>query len=132
MWAEVGKLEGERALEFAVAAIDPICNIAKDDAAADIFYGHELPEGTDAEEFLIKCLRKSIPMLIKKHKDDLIAIICANQGITPEEYASGEVIMLKLAADITQMISDASFRSFFAFAQPRRKRHGSAQQNTKA
>lgn len=120
MWIKVDTLTGDHAMEFATAVIEPICDIASDADAADIFYTHELPEGKDADEFTEMCLRKSIPQLLKKHKDSLIKIFAANQNITVEEYTEKSGI-LQLSADLASMISDPGMRLFFGFAQPKLK-----------
>lgn len=121
-------IQGERAFDVIADIIDPIANIAEDDAASALFKREKLPEGMTAKAFLIKRARKSLPALFKGHKGDIIAILSAIGGVSEEQYKS-ELNPIKLMQDATELLSDEAFGVLFISAQSG-KSSGSAQGNT--
>lgn len=121
-------IQGERVFDVIADIIDPISNIAEDDAASALFKREKLPEGMTAKAFLIKRARKSLPALFKVHKGDIIAILSAIGGVSEEQYKS-ELNLIKLMQDATELLSDEAFGVLFISAQSG-KSSGSAQENT--
>ena len=121
-------IQGERVFDVIADIIDPIANIAEDDAASALFKREKLPEGMTAKAFLIKRARKSLPALFKGHKGDIIAILSAIGGVSEEQYKS-ELNPIKLMQDATELLSDEAFGVLFISAQSG-KSSGSAQENT--
>lgn len=109
-------IQGERVFDVIAEIIDPIANIAEDEAAAALFKRETLPEGTTAKKFLLARVRKVLPSLLKSHKRDLIAILSAIEGTEPEEYA-GVLNFAKLLKDTSDLLTDEAFMAVFISAQ---------------
>ena len=71
-------IKGDRTLEVIADIIDPIANIAEDEEASAMFKREKLPDGITANKFLMKRVRKSLPVLLKGHKADIILILFNN------------------------------------------------------
>lgn len=121
-------IQGERVFDVIADIIDPIANIAEDDAASTLFKREKLPEGMTAKEFMAQRARKALPALLKGHKGDIIAILAAIEGVSEEQYKS-ELNLIKLMQDATELLSDETFGVLFISAQSE-KSSGSAQENT--
>lgn len=123
-------IKGDRTLEVIADIIDPIANIAEDEEATSMFNREKLPDGMTAKKFLMKRVRKSLPILLKGHKADIIAILSAIEGISAEEYA-GALNLVKLVKDCTDLLTDEAFMQLFISAQSENN-SGSAQENIEA
>lgn len=123
-------IKGDRTLEVIAEIIDPIANIAEDEAASAMFKREKLPDGMTAKKFLMKRVRKSLPVLLKGHKADIIAILSAIEGVSAEEYA-GALNLVKLVKDCTDLLTDEVFMELFISAQSENN-SGSAQESIEA
>ncbi len=123
-------ISGDRTLEVIAEVIDPLCNIAEDDEAMAMFRREKLPEGMEPKKFLLQRARKSLPVLLKNHKGDIISILAAIAGITPEEYRKA-LNLIKLTDDVIDLLADEAFEQLFISAQTETT-SGSAQANTEA
>ena len=123
-------IKGDRTLEVIAEIIDPIANIAEDEEASSMFKREKLPDGMTAKKFLLKRVRKSLPVLLKGHKADIIAILSAIEGVSAEEYA-GALNLVKLVKDCTDLLTDEAFMELFISAQSENK-SGSAQESIEA
>ena len=123
-------IKGDRTLEVIAEIIDPISNIAEDEAASAMFKREKLPEGMTANKFLLKRARKSLPVLLKGHKADIIAILSAIEGVSAEEYAR-TLNLVKLTKDCIDLLPDEVFMQLFISAQSENN-SGSAQESTEA
>lgn len=121
-------IQGERVFDVIADIIDPIANIAEDDAASAMFKREKLPEGMTTKQFMIQRARKSLPALFKGHKGDIIAILAAIGGVSEEQYKR-ELNPIKLMQDATELLTDEAFGALFLSAQSG-KSSGSAQENT--
>lgn len=121
-------IQGDRTLEVIAEIIDPIANIAEDEEASALFKREKLPEGMTAKKFLMNRVRKSLPVMLKGHKSDIIAILSAIEGVSAEEY-NGSLNLMKLVKDCTDLLTDEAFTQLFISAQSETK-SGSAQENT--
>lgn len=108
----LSEIKGERVFDVVADIIDPIVSIAQDKDAADIFTPKELPEGMTPVEFFIERIKKSLPSLVRNHKEELTCIMAAVNDMTPEEYVK-ELTFPKLFADLTELVTDSEFTSFF-------------------
>ena len=120
-------IKGDRTLEVIAEIIDPIANIAEDEEASAMFKREKLPDGMTAKKFLMKRVRKSLPVLLKGHKADIIAILSAIEGVSAEEYAGA----LNLVKDCTDLLTDEAFMELFISAQSENN-SGSAQESIEA
>lgn len=125
---KLSEIKGERTLEVIAELIDPIANIAANPVAKELFEKKALPEGMKKKEFAVQRLRKGVPSLLKDNKTDVIAILAAINGVTPQEYAES-LNLAKLISDAAELISDEAFAAFFISAQTG-KSSGSAQENS--
>lgn len=123
-------IKGDRTLEVIAEIIDPIANIAEDEAASAMFKREKLPEGMTANKFLLKRARKSLPVLLKGHKADIIAILSAIECVSAEEYAK-TLNLVKLVKDCTDLLTDEVFMELFISAQSENN-SGSAQESIEA
>ena len=121
-------IEGDRTLEVIAEIIDPIANIAEDEEASAIFKREKLPDGMTAKKFLLNRARKSLPVLLKGHKADIIAILAALEGVSAEEYKK-TLNLVKLPKDCIDILTDEVFTELFISAQSGIS-SGSAQENT--
>ena len=78
----------------------------------------------------MKRVRKSLPVLLKGHKADIIAILSAIEGVSAEEY-SGALNLVKLVKDCTDLLTDEAFMELFISAQSENN-SGSAQESIEA
>ena len=124
----LSEIQGERVFDVIADIIDPIANIAEDDAASALFKREKLPEGMTAKEFMTQRARKALPALLKGHKDDIIAILAAIDGVSTDAY-KGALNLVKLMRDATELLTDEAFGALFLSAQSG-KSSGSAQENT--
>lgn len=121
-------IQGERVFDVIADIIDPIANIAEDDAASALFKREKLPEGMTAKQFATQRARKALPALLKGHKGDIIAILASIEGVSTDAYKDA-LNLVKLMRDATELLSDEAFGALFISAQSGNS-SGSAQENT--
>lgn len=121
-------IQGERVFDVIADIIDPIANIAEDDAASALFKREKLPEGMTVKQFATQRARKALPALLKGHKDDIISILASIEGVSADAY-KGALNLVKLMRDATELLTDEAFGAIFLSAQSG-KSSGSAQENT--
>ena len=109
---KLSDVKGDRVLDVVADIIEPIANIAEDDAAASLFRREKVPEGETAKSYTIKRLKKGVPALVRGHKADIVAILAAIEGVTPFEYAEN-LNLLKLIKDFTELLTDEAFLAIF-------------------
>ena len=125
---KLSDIQGERVFDVIADIIDPIANIAEDEQASAMFRREKLPEGMTAKKFLMNRARKSLPVLLKGHKADIISILSALEGVSAEEYAK-TLNLVKLPKDCIEILTDEVFMELFISAQSENN-SGSAQENT--
>ncbi|MCM1227561.1 MAG: hypothetical protein NC320_09090 [Clostridium sp.] len=125
---KLSDVKGERILDVVADIIESVANIAADKEASELFTRKPLPEGMTANEFMLRRLRTSLPVLLKAHKSDIITILSAIKGVSPEEYAESLNLSV-LFADMAELITDKDFAVLFTSAQNRTS-SGSASENT--
>lgn len=123
-------IKGDRTLDVIAEIIDPVSNIAEDEEASAMFKREKLPEGMTAKKFLMNRVRNSLPVLLKDHKADIIAILSAIEGASAEEY-NGSLNLVKLVKDCTDLLTDEAFMQLFISAQSENN-SGSAQESIEA
>lgn len=110
---KLSDIKGDRVLDVIADIIDPIANIVQDKDVAAMFERKAVPEGMDARGFFAKRMRKGLPILLKGHKVDIIAIMAAIEGVTPEQYAAS-LDLPKLFTDAMELITDDAFLDFLS------------------
>lgn len=129
---KLSDIKGERAIDVIADLIEPVARIAEDEKAAKLFRREKLPKGESAKSFLLKRIRTSVPALLRGHKDDLIEIMSAIEGVGKEDYAASLTIP-KLISDIFGLLSDSELLALFGLAQTTEEpSSGAAQADTQA
>lgn len=125
---KLSDIQGERVFDVIADIIDPIANIAEDEKASAMFRREKLPEGMTAKEFMTQRARKALPVLLKGHKGDIIAILAAIEDVSEDAYRDA-LNLVKLMRDTAELLTDDAFTALFLSAQSENS-SGSAQENT--
>ena len=128
---KLSDVKNERTITVIAEIIPPICEIAKDEKAAELFKKKKLPEGADVKAAALDRISALVPALLENHKNAIIRIFAAIEGVTPEEYAAS-LNVLKLVNDIAELLNDKEFMALFISAQSGSAASGSAQESTEA
>lgn len=113
---KLSDIKGDRVLDVIADIIDPIANMVQDKDVAAMFKREAVPEGMDARDFFAKRMRKGLPVLLKGHKADIIAIMAAIDGVTPEQYAES-LDFPKLFTDVVELVTDDAFLDFLSSSE---------------
>lgn len=113
---KLSDVKGDRVFDVIADIIEPISNIAEDENAAALFRREKLPNGMTPKGFVLQRVKKSLPALLKGHKDDMISILSTIEGVTAKEYAES-LDLLKLAKDFIDLVTDQTFNALFISAQ---------------
>lgn len=113
---KLSDIKGDRVLDVIADIIDPIANMVQDKDIAAMFKREAVPEGMDARDFFAKRMRKGLPVLLKGHKADIIAIMAAIEGVTPEQYAAS-LDFPKLFTDVMELVTDDAFLNFLSSSE---------------
>jgi hypothetical protein len=125
---KLSDIQGDRVFDVIADIIDPIANIAEDKKASAMFRREKLPEGMTAKRFMMQRARKALPVLLKDHKGDIIAILAAIDGVSADAYKDA-LNLVKLSQDTVELLTDDAFIELFLSAQSENS-SGSAQENT--
>lgn len=113
---KLSDIKGDRVLDVIADVIDPIANMVQDKDVAAMFERKAVPEGMDARDFFAKRMCKGLPVLLKGHKADIIAIMAAIEGVTPEQYAES-LDFPKLFTDVMELVTDDAFLNFLSSSE---------------
>lgn len=113
---KLSDIKGDRVLDVIADIIDPIANMVQDKNVAAMFKREAVPEGMDARDFFAKRMCKGLPVLLKSHKADIIAIMAAIEGVTPEQYAES-LDFPKLFTDVMELVTDDAFLNFLSSSE---------------
>lgn len=107
---KLGELKGERAIEVIADLIAPITNIAEDQSNLQLFRANK-EEGESDRETAVRDFKLKIPKLLKTHKADILAIICAVNGADPNDLS-----MIDIIKGAMELVNDQDFLSLFLSA----------------
>ena len=113
---KLSDIKGERTLDVIAEIIEPISNIAQDKQAAALFKREKAPKGMDARSFAIEKLNNAASSLIKTHKNDIMAILAAIQGVSVDEYTD-TLNIAKIMHEFVEIANDSEFINLFISAQ---------------
>lgn len=113
---KLSNIKGDRVLDVIADIIDPIANMVQDKDVAAMFKREAVPDGMKARDFFAKRMRKGLPVLLKSHKADIIAIMAAIEGVTPEQYAAS-LDLPKLFTDVMELVTDDAFLNFLSSSE---------------
>lgn len=110
---KLSDIKGDRVLDVIADIIDPIANMVQDKDVAAMFKREAVPDGMEARDFFAKRMRKGLPVLLKSHKTDIIAVMAAIEGVTPGQYAAS-LDFPKLFTDVMELVTDDAFLNFLS------------------
>lgn len=116
---KLSDIKGDRVLDVIADIIDPITNMLQDKDVAAMFERKAVPEGMDARDFFAERMCKGLPVLLKGHKADIIAIMAAIEGVTPEQYAAS-LNLAKLFTDVMELLTDDAFVNFLSSSETKK------------
>lgn len=106
---KLSEIKGERAVEVIADLIEPLANIASDHELK--FLDVPKKEGESERQRASRGLTEKIPVLLRTHKEDVLAILCAVNGMSPENLS-----ILDIMKGAIEMANDQDFMSLFMFA----------------
>lgn len=109
-------IKGQQVLDVMADLIEPIISIASDENATAMFKREKCPEGMEPTEFFLSKVKKSLPALIKEHRDEFLLILAVMDGYTPsqvDEYAE-ELTFAKLLKGVYDMLTDEELLAFLS------------------
>lgn len=110
----LSEIKGERVFDVIADIIEPCCNIAQDESAAILFDRTEKrPDGVSAKDFALDRVKRSMPALMRTHKDDLVTILAAIEGVDKGEYMDG-LTMPKLVQGVFEILTDEDLLAFLS------------------
>lgn len=113
---KLSNIKGYRVLDVIADIIDPIANMVQDKDVAAMFKREAVPDGMEARDFFAERMCKGLPVLLKSHKADIIAIMAAIEGVTPEQYAAS-LDFPKLFTDVMELVTDDAFLNFLSSSE---------------
>lgn len=116
---KLSDIKGDRVLDVIADIIDPIANMVQDKNVAAMFERKAVPDGMDARDFFAERMCKGMPVLLKGHKADIIAIMAAIDGVTPEQYAES-LDFTKLFTDVMELVTDNAFLDFLSSSETKK------------
>lgn len=110
----LSEIRGERVFDVIADIIEPACNIASDKDASALFDRTEKrPDGVTPAEFALGKVKRSMPKLMRSHKDDLVAIMAAIDGCSQDEYRDN-LTMAKLIQGFYEILTDEDLLAFLS------------------
>ena len=110
---KLSELKGERAVEVIADLIAPVTNIAADQENLKLFHVEKL-EGETDREMAVRDFKEKIPNLLRTHKADVLAILCAVNGSQPDDLS-----MLDIIRGTIELVNDPDFLNLFLSALSR-------------
>lgn len=113
---KLSDIKGDRVFDVIADIIGSVANMAQDEDVAAMFKREAVPDGMEARDFFAKRMCKGLPVLLKSHKADIIAIMAAIEGVTPEQYAAS-LDFPKLFTDVMELVTDDAFLDFLSSSE---------------
>lgn len=104
-------IRGDRVLDVVADIAGPACAIAADPTARRLFARGDRPEGVTPEEHALRKVGEALPVLLREHKDEVIAILASIEGVDPQEYREG-LTMSTLFQGLYEMMTDEDLLAF--------------------
>lgn len=113
---KLSDIKGDRVFDVIADIIDSIANMVQDKDVAAMFKREAVPDGMEARDFFAKRMCKGLPVLLKSHKADIIAVMAAIEGVTPEQYVAS-LDFAKLFTDVMELVTDDAFLDFLSSSE---------------
>ena len=125
---KLSDIKGERCLDVVAELIEPIASIASDEDFTKLLKPGKLPKGATKTQYFAQRMRKAVPVLIERHKDDVITVLATVNGQSREEYLKG-LTLAKLFSDTIEIMTDQDLLGFTRSAQQTGGSSGSASES---
>lgn len=124
-------IKNERTLDVVAAIIGPVSRIAMDADAVQSIRPQKLKKGENKRDVVAARASNAVSVLLTKHRDDVVSILAALEGVTNEEYIVS-LNLVKLGHDLFELLTDEEFVTLFPSAQSKKISSGSALETTGA
>ena len=109
-------IKGERTMDVIADLVEPVMNIAADKEAAALFADRECPEGMEPKDYAVERIKTAVPKLMKHHKNDIISIMAALEGVDIDSYKE-KMTLASVAVGIVELFTDEEFVDFFSSSE---------------
>ena len=110
---KLSEVKGDRVFDVIADIIEPVATIAQDEEAMALFDSGDKPEDMSGWQWFVERAKKSVPVLMRKYKDELCTILATVNGVSVEEYVE-DLSVPKLFANVIDLVTDSEFISFFS------------------
>lgn len=110
---KLSDIKGDRVFDVIADIIEPVATIAQDEDAMALFNAADKPEELSGWQWFVERAKKSVPVLMKKYKNELCIILATVNDVDVDEYVEG-LSVPKLFSDVLQLVTDSEFISFFS------------------
>ena len=114
---KLSDIKGPRAVDVIAELIQPLANIAGDRENIGHLFSHEIVEGKTEAESTAERLKENVPLLLKTHNADILAILSVINDEDPESISVPKII-----TGILDLIGDEDFMALFMSAVPKEAR----------
>lgn len=112
-------VKGARVLDVLAEIADPAINIVTDKDATALFTGIKPKKGQTQHEAFAERMRKGVPALLRSHRDDVVRILAALDGVDAKEYEES-MTLASVMEDLLELLTDQEFASFLSSQEPTR------------
>lgn len=109
---KLSEVKGDRVIDILVEIIPLLTKIAGDEKVLDTFKKAARSKKTD----VIKTVSELVPVLLGKHKDDIIGVLAAINGVPAEQYAA-DMTLQTFMRDIMDIMTDEELLGFLNSSQ---------------
>ena len=110
---KLSEISGEEVFEFLAEIVEPVANLAESEPIKELFAKREVPEGMTPGQFVTQRIKGNLPVLLRENRADIIAILAAASGCTPEEYER-DMTLPSFVHDASILITDQDFMAFLS------------------
>lgn len=103
-------IKGDRVFDVIADIAGPVYSIATDEEARAFF---KRVGGGDDGPSIEEKLRDAMPSLLRGHRDDLVAIMAAIEGVSAEEYRKN-LTMAGLLKGLYEILTDEDLLAFLS------------------
>lgn len=105
---KLSEVRGERTMQVLGDIIGPIFSIVRDDKV-----GKRLAESSEKGKDKADMAAEVLPYLLREHRRDIVEIMAAIEGVTPEEYER-DLTLASLLKDAYDVLTDEELLAFLS------------------
>lgn len=106
----LSEVKGERTFEVLAAIAEPVASIMSDEELSEAVKASK-ENGESGSQRLAALVAKALPILVGKHRDNVVTVLSAIEGTPRDKYLEG-LDLKKLANDVTELLTDDGFLDF--------------------